>query len=45
LIEVALLRSPSLLAGLGAAFTGYLVLFAVLFAAPLAWMRAGSPRP
>ena len=43
LIEVALLRSGSLLAGLGAAFAGYLVLFALLFAVPLVLDARGVP--
>ena len=43
LVEVALMRSASLLAGLGAAFAGYLVLFAVLFAVPLVLDARGVP--
>ncbi len=44
LIEVALLCSRSLLAGLGAAFAGYLVLFALLFAVPLVLDARGARR-
>ena len=43
LVEVALLRSRPLLAGLGAAFAGYLVLFALLFAVPLVLDARGVP--
>jgi len=38
-----MLRSEPLLAGLGAAFAGYLVLFAVLFAVPLVLGARGVP--